>query len=111
MTNQNLKRKGGEAVADKGGRVSSSAFDDALAVDSVTGDVTWGRVVDAGSKIHTVADSNRRCCKTMLPLGLLIFLLPALLLAPFYIIVYTTTVAALQNVVKAQVLQAYRFFP
>lgn len=39
----------------------------------------------------------------MLPLGLLIFLLPALLLAPFYIVVYSTTVTALNNVIEAQV--------
>ena len=94
-----------ETVADKSGRVVSIAFDDALAVDTTTGDVAWGRLVDSkgGGRHGNGAESTRRCCKTMLPLGLLIFLLPALLLAPFYIIIYTTTIMALGNVVKAQV--------
>ena len=98
------EERGADAVVDKAGRVSSSAFDDALAVDAATGDVAWGRLLDGGSsgRQDTGAESSRRCCKTMLPLGLLIFLLPALLLAPFYIVVYTSTVAALNNVIEAQ---------
>lgn len=112
-------RGGDDEDEEAGGRDG----DDALSVDS-TGEIAWGRVIDlVKTQAATAANlrfgptgeasdepGRRRQGCLMLPLGLLLFLLPSMLIAPFYLVVYLTTVDAINNVQTAQVccIQALR---
>ena len=91
------------------------AVADALSMDS-TGEVAWDHIVEKvktaeataaniRSNDLTAADAKKRprfAC-TLLPVSLLLFLLPPLLLAPFYVSVYATSITGVANVLESQV--------
>jgi hypothetical protein len=106
----------GEGDAERGG----DHEDDAVSVDS-TGEIAWGRLIEgiktqqattanlaASGVIDESGNAKKSSSCEFLPLNLMIFLLPALLLIPFYVTVYTTSTLAVQEVQTAEVCSCKR---
>ena len=91
---------------------------DNFAIDDETGTIAWDSVVDrtkrptraaaaAAAAEEELAESGRRCCSRgacpRLPVALAIFLLPCVLLVPYYAAIFGTTVTSVNNILVAQV--------
>jgi hypothetical protein len=61
------------------------------------------REANDSNTLPSIAPTKRFSSIPMLPLNLLIFGIAPLLLAPFYVVIYATTVTAIDEVVSAQV--------
>ncbi len=113
---ENNDHSDGQAEELTGLRENTGGDGDDLSVNSM-GDIAWDHLVDkikASPEAHSsllksslgVAVPFYKCRRTsckMLPFSIAMFILLPLLLAPFYVVVYVTSVTAVKNVLEAQV--------
>lgn len=90
---------------------------DNFAIDDETGLIAWDAVVDRTKRPTRAAaaaaaeeervEAGRRCCSRgscpRLPVALAVFLLPCVLLVPYYAAIFGTTVTSVNNILIAQV--------
>jgi hypothetical protein len=107
---------GGESANSAGEVAWDSLVDQIKTAEATAANLRASRVSlqnrGAGSSSAEPTDGNasaKRCAIPMLPLNLLIFVIAPLLLAPFYIAIYSTSVTAIDSVVAAQVCLNYAY--